>query len=67
MFKDYEYGWYAHIGTFNGTFMHSQYCHNRYLNKKEKNEYRANRKNLFKQLPKIQSVVFIYGDYKECI
>ena len=72
MFKEYEYGFYGFHCTHKGLWMDSQYCHTTTsirLSGKTEHYQVCKRKynNTMKQLPKIQSVVFIYGNYKEAI
>ena len=65
-FKDYEYGWYLHAGSFKGTFIQSgQACHNLYQVKRLHNFYTSTLNGLLNQVPKIKDVKFIYGDYRE--
>jgi len=70
MFKDYEYGFYGFIGSFSGKWMDTGKVHEyEHLNYTcgHRSDYTFRLRHNMKQLPKIQSVVFIYGDYKECI
>jgi len=73
-FKDYEYGFYGFHCSHRSYWMNSEDCvsfvqkHNPPRNYIDlNNHYKQKRANALKQLPKIQTVVFIYGDYKECV
>ena len=69
-FKDYEYGWYGFHGTFGGLFMWSEAYHDiKYKDGRKMlgNQYRVTRNNTLKQIQKLSTVRFIYGDYKEVI
>ena len=69
MFKDYEYGWYGFHCSRNGHWMHSIIAH-KYIETgtlRTRSLFEEWSRHTKKQLPKIQTVVFIYGDYKECI
>jgi len=75
MFKDYEYGFYGIVCSFQANYMGTvRGLNTKVLNRtdvnrqgKIENFYQQSHNSMKKQLPKIQTVVFIYGDYKECI
>jgi len=66
-FKDYEYGWYGIMTTYQTKFMGSGSNHN-YIHGydgKPRELYDKATINVFKQLPKLKGVIFIYGDYRD--
>jgi len=68
-FKDYEYGFYGFHCSINFYWMNSAYCQN-YIHSwdnKERLRYDKSVVSLKKQLPKLKGVIFIYGNYKDCI
>ena len=73
-FKEYEYGFYGHVGSYHiswwlcagcQNFIHNDKSNKNGYRDKPINNYTATRKGIMKQLPKIKDVVFIYGDYKD--
>jgi hypothetical protein len=79
-FKDYEYGWYGFACGFGSKFMDMGTCEfaHQWYEKDQKYFDRSNYEgsidnrrgkyyNVKRQLPKLKGVVFIYGDYKDCI
>lgn len=82
-FRDYEYGFYGFIGSMNSRFMETGFCHihkTTRTSNKHKNptrnligtielheNYTSNYNNIMNQLPKVQDVKFISGDYKDAI
>ena len=73
MFKDYEIGFYGIICSYKAKWFDVPFIHITRIvwpdgNLKQiQSKYTSSLNGIKKQLPKIQSVVFIYGDYKESI
>jgi hypothetical protein len=70
-FKDYEYGLYGHLCSQFGIFMNNGTCQTVSLTQKGntlwKNYYSERVNSMLRQMSKLKGVVFIYGDYKDCI
>ena len=70
LYKDYEYGWYGFVCSYNGVFMTSSSIS---LRKHEqyksgfRSDYQFNMEHIMVQLSKLKGVVFIYGDYRDVI
>jgi len=71
MFKDYEYGFYGFHCSISAYWMNSGVCQNQnYTDGRKKphiSKYTQQSQGTLKQLPKLKGVIFIYGNYKECI
>ena len=71
LYKDYEFGWYGHHGSYGGMMFNSQACHSWFrtteFNRKSRNIYNEFRNNTLKQIPKLSTVRFIHGEYYEVI
>ena len=57
LFHDYEYGLYLHMCTFNEIWSG--------VGVLEQSRYISNINTIFKQLPKLKNIKFVYGDYRD--